>query len=138
MRHWHIHPRFELLLAREAQNLEAIATLAGIETARFPYRKTRQGGKESTKVFNLVMRAILSLVVPTWQSSSWRVHIQEFGLLTHLVWADNVILYATSKDMLTSILQQLTESTHRFNLQWKPSSLETLTTESSHGIETIE
>eukprot|EP00973_Karenia_brevis_P036154 4984565-Karenia_brevis.AAC.1 len=53
MNHWHIHPRFQLVAAKEATSLSAIARLAGVESDRFAYRKTRQGGKESTKHFNL-------------------------------------------------------------------------------------
>ena len=48
--------------------------------------------------------------------------------LTHLAWADNIWVFASSKEQLTCMLATLTEVVHSFYFEWKSSSLEFLQT----------
>ena len=75
------------------------------------------------------MEAILSPLVSSWERQGYAV-LGEAGLktITHAVWADNVFIFAASKEQFASMCQELTDAVYAHKLRWKPSSLEVLST----------
>ncbi len=73
----------------EMYGLQASATLGGLESETFAFGELRQGGQESTTIFNLVLRAILDLAQQRWQSCSHGVRLPGFGVAQHAIFADN-------------------------------------------------
>ncbi len=51
---------------REMTRLEGSAFLAGVHSEQFPFRRLRQGGSETTTLFNLVVRAVFSETKAAW------------------------------------------------------------------------
>ena len=47
-------------------------------------------------------------------------------IISHAIWADNIILFAADADMMTTMTQELTDAVAKGSLQWKPSSLQLL------------
>ena len=46
--------------------------------------------------------------------------------ITHAVWCDNVIVFATDRIMLQTMLEEIASAIEKFEFVWKPHSLEVL------------
>jgi hypothetical protein len=117
---------------RELCNMRAVITLPGAgDTQSFSYNKGgKQGGIETPDQWNMLVDHLMEDLILSWT-------MREFGFklgdsetaakyINHAVWADNVILFATTQKMMTVMLHELAARFQGFRLFWKPTSLEIL------------
>lgn len=89
-----------------------------------------QGGILTTYGFNALMRAIFQKLEPIWQMINLGVMLdiddESAGLLTHLIWADNIFLFAESVRDYQITSDMITAEIHSLRHEWKPISLQFL------------
>ena len=105
----------------ESLFLKAEARFPGIDTVGpFPFnRSIRQGGVEGPWQWNVVMRRLLALLVPSWERRKLGIKIPYVASLTHFVWADNLYFLASSVGDLQTMMQEFTDLLVHPNLSWK-------------------
>ncbi len=89
MRFWGVPHDIMDALLRETQGVQGTAVLSGLSTPPFDYTKLRQGGPESTTLFNLVIRIAIARAASKWQHLA-ASDLPLVGSLHHVVFADNV------------------------------------------------
>ena len=116
---------------RELTGLNAVMTIPNAgDTNSFPYSKGgKQGGVETPDEWNAVIDFLEPLVVSwTLREFGFRMDYSDvdFKLVHHAVWCDNIILFARDQIMLQTMLNEISDRFQRFELFWKPSSLEVI------------
>ena len=94
-----------------------------------------QGGAATPEIFKTIIEAILETVIQMWLAIGFGILLNDGSVLTHLVWADNIWLFATNIQDKAIMTQQLTEAVTQAGFRWKPASLEYLHTETPTPIE---
>ena len=87
----------------------------------------KQGGIETPDVFNVLMEHALEVLVARWVHRGYGFHVGKtcnHTPLTHLIWADNIILFAASLQQFREMARELTDALSEIGFSWKPSSLE--------------
>ena len=97
----------------------------GAESKPFPMQRgVRQGDPLSTLLFNLVLNEVLEEVRATWDRRGYGAAVGYFHRgpgLTHVAFADDCTLAATSWTSLKRMILQLREALHRRGLSLHPS-----------------
>ena len=99
----------------------------------------KQGGVETPDEWNAIIDWIMEPLVDSWTANGLGLRLSdcedgsEGTLISHAVWADNIILLASSMEMMQCMVEQLNGAFSRFRRRtgeryfiWKPSSLECL------------
>lgn len=97
-------------------------------------RVIKTGGPEGPFAFNCIVVAMWSQTLLEWDRQSLGYEIalrprsgEEEAIrlrYNHALWADNVVVIASSKEKLQRQMIELTDALHAWHLAWKPSSLE--------------
>eukprot|EP00973_Karenia_brevis_P093483 12417512-Karenia_brevis.AAC.1 len=129
--YWQIPGDLVKALIEETLDLMATATVHGIDTNRqFPFNRcAKQGGKEAPWEWNLVMRHALDLCRDKWTRSGLGINMPVVGPVMYVVWADNVYFISHHALEVQHMAQDFTNVLQSFRLQWKPESLEYLSTD---------
>ena len=85
-----------------------------------------QGRIDSPPRFRHFLDFVLKPVIIWWMEAGYGIKWGYKGerLLTHVVWADNVWIFASSHGMYQVMVDMLTWKLEAFGLRWKPRSLE--------------
>ena len=90
-----------------------------VESNMFEFKKgTKQGDPLSGLLFNTVLQNSLKDVTKRWQKKKGMgIYLSDYDhdCLTNLRFADDVLLFATSKDQLQKMLYDFKESTEKWN-----------------------
>ena len=123
---WQVHPRIVAAMLHEMHSLTCEARAADVRTTKdiFFNACIRQGGSESPWLWNLVMRYVMVRVSALWGPDAG-VKVDTTNL-THMLWADNIWLFAHSLADLAQMSQCLTDVLDSACLFWKPSSLKAM------------
>ena len=81
-----------------------------------------QGGVHSTFCWNALIGYCIMLILPCWHSAGLGLWLNE-ELVTHMVWSDNVWLFARDQGQLQRMLPPLTRLLNFYGLSWKAKSL---------------
>ena len=86
-----VHPRLVAAFVAESVDLQCWPDFAGIRIEQpIIFNKcARQGGGESSHMWNAVMFLCLSVLEPLWLDSGYGVNLGG-RCCTHCVWADNI------------------------------------------------
>ena len=74
------------------------------------------------------MRWILDILSDKWEREGRGVRVPGVGLLTHIVWADNVFFPGHSAEDVQCLFDDFTEQLHAAKMHWKNDSLEVIHT----------
>ena len=99
-------------------------------------RGGKQGGVETPDEFNVMMEWLLEPLSRSWAQRHMGYTFAGGGpLLTHLLWADNVFILASSVCQFNTMVQELTDAVYAAHFRWKLSSLECMVCRPSDGEE---
>ena len=105
------------------------------ECNMFEIRKgTKQGDPLSSLLFNTVLQNSLKEVTQRWQKKKGMgiyLSDHDHDCLTNLRFADDVLLFATSKEQLQKMLYEFKESTEKVGLRIHPGKTKVLSNQSS-------
>ena len=134
------NPQLVAMIHSANTGITAKTELMGTEVDDFQISKCyKQGSVEGPKVWKIVVTYLLSMLVPCWLEMGWGLNLNN-GIdkngdversdfwVTHLIWADNIWLLASSSGMLKKMHQSLTDLLTSRKLYWKPSDLKVMTT----------
>ena len=111
-----------------------------VESNMFEIKKgTKQGDPLSSLLFNTVLQSSLKEVTQRWQKKKGMgiyLSDHDHDCLTNLRFADDVLLFATSKDQLQKMLYEFKESTEKVGLRIHPGKTKVLSNQSSLCSET--
>ena len=123
-----LHPNLVRAIMREVSFMKCNISLPGVDACdRFDMQTGgKQGGVETPTLFNAMIDSILLPVVKSWRQRSMGFSFgdEDERPLSHLIWADNVILFAKSIVEFNQMAQDLTNAIYAAGFQWKLSSLE--------------
>ena len=125
-----IHPELVACLLRELVGCSAAITLPGAGRSKtFPFQRGgKQVGVETPDLFNIIMDALMSPLVRSWQDRGYGVLLEACPQgITHIVWADNIFLLSTEISHIQIMSQELALALHEYKFRLKPSSLQILT-----------
>lgn len=90
-----------------------------------PYtRGGKQGGTETPRIFARVFDAALAPVLDSWAYAGYGFFLPEMNMtVTHVIWADNLYVVGSSKQMVADMLALASLALAPWNFTWKPSSL---------------
>ncbi|CAE8629740.1 unnamed protein product [Polarella glacialis] len=87
----------------------------------------QQGGTETPRVFARLFDSALAPVLELWDNAGFGFYLSELEItVTHVIWADNVYVIGTSKQMIVDMLAMASMAMRPWGLFWKPSSLSCL------------
>ena len=91
-----------------------------------PFDKaTKQGGKESPSLFNMVMKSIFVVLQESWMRKGYGLGLQgsqdgkDEEKVTHFIIDDNCYLVSSGRMELRVMLMQATVDSRRRGLEWK-------------------
>ena len=106
-----------------------------VESNMFEIKKgTKQGDPLSSLLFSTVLQNSLKEVTQRWQKKKGMgiyLSDRDHDCLTNLRFADDVLLFATSKDQLQKMLYESKESTEKVGLRIHPEKTKVLSNQSS-------
>ena len=109
------------------------------ESETFDIQKgSKQGDPLSSLLFNTVLQYALKNVVQKWQKKGMGIYLsdQERDCLTNLRFADDVMLFATSKGQMQNMMCEFKEATEKVGLTIHPNKTKILSNESSMNSDT--
>ena len=112
-------------MAQESSDMRLKPSFDQIDSAEMDevaFDKLPQGGTESPKSFWQTVAMTIAEIIPIWRAQGAGIQVNNF-LLTHIIWADNVFLFAKEYGMLRLMSVQLTDALALKGLYWKASSL---------------
>jgi len=124
-----LHPALVRAIMVELADLKGRAFIPGAGmTEDFPvWTGGRQGGVETPKLWVALLMFLMGPLIPTWIARSLGYLPRgSTDMLTHLLWADNVFLFANSLENLKTMIVEVTAVIHSAGMDWKPTSLEFL------------
>ena len=125
-----MRPNLVRALLREVSFMKCNTTLPGASPSdRFPMCcGGKQGGIETPEEFNVMIEFVLQPLVDRGRHERMGFCFGEDDErpLSHLIWADNVILIAKSPNEFNQMAQELTDAICSIGFQWKRSSLEAI------------
>ena len=87
----------------------------------------RTGGTEGPFLWNCETVSMWDEVVQSWQERGMGYSLEpSYTLerrLTHSLWADNILVYARTKQELQQMMSELSEPLYKHGFSWKPESL---------------
>ena len=106
-----------------------------VESNMFEIKKgTKQSDPLSSLLFNTVLQNSLKEVTQRWQKKKGMgiyMSDQDHDCLTNLRFADDVLLFATSKEQLQKMMYKFKESTEKVRLRIHPGKTKVLSNQSS-------
>ena len=116
------------LFLRELCGLKAVMTLPPAGTSNvFDYSKGgKQGAVETPEIWNAVIDYLLEPVILSWRERNFGFELDSGVHISHAIWCDNIILFASSSAMLRTMIENISDALGDPCLYWKPSSLEVL------------
>ena len=85
---------------------------------------------ETPEVWYAVIDYLLEPLVNSWEERRMGFSLghstTDFRIITHAVWADNVVVFASDSVALQQMLSELAQAIAEGRFRWKPSSLEVL------------
>ena len=131
-----VHPALTAAITRENLGLRVTPSFPGVpamEPIDFD-KSSRQGGVETTMLWNSAMAAILSPLHVRWVRLGWGIHLDgryegeihkaDPNLrFTHLIWADNIYLLCVGLEQARSMMTELTQALEARGFRWKDNSL---------------
>lgn len=122
------HETLIAAVLEECVDLKATVSFEDIEV-ECGYNRLRQGSKEAPPTFRDLICALVSPLVSVWKRRTPPCgYSLEHFWLTHLIWADNIYLFASSEFTLHQMVWDVTDVLERAGLRWKKKSLEILAT----------
>ena len=121
------HPDLVRAILREVSFMSGRISIQGAGMSNvFPFeRGGKQGGVETPEVFNVMIEYALEPLVAHWEKKGFGFAFDDCErVLTHLIWADNIILFASSVKQFQIMAQELTDAICGIGFRWKPASLE--------------
>ena len=99
---------------------------------------SKQGDPMSSLLFNTVLQYALKNVIQRWQRKGMGIYLgdQERDCLTNLRFADDVMLFATSKGQIQNMMCEFKEATEKVGLTIRPNKTKILSNESSMNPDT--
>ena len=94
---------------------------------------SKQGDPMSSLLFNTVLQSALKNVIQRWQNKGMGIYLsdQERDCLTNLRFADDVMLFATSKEQLRKMMYEFKEATEKVGLRIHPDKTKILSNQST-------
>ena len=134
--HYGIHPSLILSTLREWKGARTTIDVSGFGSNIKMLAGGRQGGRDTPKLWNILLFLILKEQVEEWEEESlvWSLQPRD-GLaprLHILARADDMIIFANSKSDLTKKLTDILERLRSHRLDVKPDSLEWTCTANHH------
>ena len=134
--HYGIHPSLILSTLREWQGARTTIDVSGFESKIKMLACGRQGGRDTPKLWNVLLFLILKDQVEEWETTDmvWSLEPRD-GLaprLNILAWADDLVIFANSKTDLTRKFTDILRSLRNHRLDVKPDSLEWTCTVNHH------
>ena len=120
------------VMMRELSGLKAVVSLPTAGTTEpFNYdRGGKQGGVETPDQWSCLLDYVMEPLVVQWADRKWgfvlKTSEEDARYITHAVFADNIVLFAASRQILQQMVDELTTAMYNLGLEWKSSSLETL------------
>ena len=111
-----LHPDLARAVLREVSGIQCSIELDGAgRSEQFPLeRGGKQGGVETPDVFNGMVQSLMAPVLASWAQRGFGFDLSDLGeestVLTHLVWADNILLFATSEGQFATMALGLTHA----------------------------
>ena len=127
------HPVLVASVLEESRHLKLHCNYQELSTVTDFNCSLKQGGKESPPVFRDCVMHCLDGLVQQWRRLRFGIELGQGFFLTHLVWADNIYLYGSSRSQLMCMIEMVTDAIWARRLRWKPGSLEVLTTTGDTG-----
>ena len=131
-----IHPSLILSTLREWQGARTTVDVSGFVSKITMLAGGRQGGRDTPKLWNVLLFLILKDQVEEWETMDlvWSLKPRD-GLgprLNILAWADDLVIFANSKADLTRKFTDILRSLRNQRLDVKPDSLEWTCTVNYH------
>ena len=82
----------------------------------------KQGAVETPDIFNAMVETCLEPLVHSWVSRGFGFQLDSH-FVSHLIWCDNIFLFASQQDQLRQMTAELTDAIVQYGFTWKPSSL---------------
>jgi hypothetical protein len=131
-----IHPSLILSTLREWEGAQATINVAGFESKLTMLAGGRQGGRDTPKLWNVLLFLILQDQVEEWEETDlvWSLKPRKYFAprLNILAWADDLMIFANSKSDLAMKLTGLLKTLRNHRLDVKPDSLEWTCTANHH------
>ena len=140
------HPHLVGLHMQELTGMQAYINLPGAgPTSTFDFwRGGKQGGVETPDERRILVQHVLEPVVQRWHKTCVGFRLPDeddaWLVVSHAIWADNIILFASGFGMLQSMITDVNEAFGQFktgsgtrHLLWKPTSLEVIVSGSLRG-----
>ena len=127
------------LLKKLCRDLKA-SVLTDEESNMFEIKKgTKQGDPLSSLLFNMVLQKALEDDIPRWQKKKGMgiyLSYNDFDCLMNMRFADDVLLFASSKEQLQKMLCEFKRSTEKVGLRIHPGKTKIVSNQSSLGSDT--
>jgi hypothetical protein len=131
-----INPGLILSTLKEWEGARAIINVAGFESVVTMLAGGRQGGRDTPKLWNILLLLILKDQVQEWEEKDLVWSLQTQGDLSPrlniLAWADDLLVFANSRRELETKLGNLLEVLRDHRLDVKQNSLEWACTFNQH------
>ena len=114
-------------LMRELTGVSATRRAVGAGTAEsFPFtRGGKQGAVETSDIWDSILEALMKPLVATWVFKR-HCFILDGAVLTGIIWADNIVLFASRHEHVTAMTEELSAVLAQHGLHLTPSSLQYL------------
>ena len=125
-----VHPQLVRAILREVSGMSGNIFLPGAGLSEsFPFQcGGKQGGVETPEVFNIMMEYALEPLVANWKSRLFGFALGPLDenplRLTHLIWADNILLFSNDLAEFETMAQEVTDAVYDLGFAWKPTSME--------------
>ena len=79
----------------------------------------------SMMIFKTIIEAIIETVIQAWLVLGFGILLNDGSVLTDLVWADNIWLFATNRQEMAIMTQQLTGAVVEAGFRWNVARIST-------------
>lgn len=122
------HPHLVAAILEESRLLKLHVNFQDCSTT-VPFNKClKQGGKESPPIFRDGLIAVLMPTIRRWKRLKIGVDMDGF-LLNHLIWADNIFLFAETQQQLRMMILEIGNELEKAKMHWKADSLKIMSTD---------
>ena len=109
---------------REFAHQEVTVMLGGTTAGPIGFdRGGKQGGTDTPHIFKAIAHLAVSQLLVDWTAKGWGFPLEEGSYVQLMIWAGNLYIFATSRCMLSQMMQELTVAINKVKLAWKPGSL---------------
>ena len=121
-----MHPQHAATWMRELSFFKCSINLPGAgDSDWFDFQRgCKQGGVDTPKEFNMVLESAMEPSVLKWRLAGYGYKLQNGTLINHLIWADNILLIASSSTHMEIMIADLTSAFKGCGFHWKKDSLQ--------------